>query len=338
VPRKLKSKVTLSPVISSPKSYYIGIDLGGSQIKYGIVSSKGKVLTKGGRLTPQKSGRRGVVKSLIEIADNLLKFARKNRIRIKAIGVGSPGCIDINSGKVLGSCPNLPFWVGTNLKQIFKKFSLPVSADNDANLMALAEAKFGAAKNCRNVVCLTIGSGIGGGIILDKEIYRGSNFAAGEIGHTAVNFLGERCKCGNLDCMETYASVKGMLNRSQRLVKADKKSLLSRLIKKNGNYLDLPTFFQAFRQKDKIARKIVDQTCQVLSCGIANVVNILSPEMVVIGGGLVEVDSGIIKKIEKQIRQKAFSTATKNLKIKKAQLDNQAGFIGAAYQASQINK
>lgn len=333
MPRKLKSKVT-----SSPQAYYIGIDLGGSQIKYGIVSSSGKVLIRGGRLTPQKSGRRGVINSLIEIADNLLNFARKNKIRIKAIGVGSPGCVDINTGKVLGSCPNLPFWVGTNLKQIFRKFYLPITTDNDANLMALAEAKFGAARNCHNVVCLTIGSGIGGGIILNGEIYRGSNFAAGEIGHTSVNFLGERCNCGRLDCMETYASANAMLKRSQKLARADKKSLLNQLIKKNGNRLDVPTLFLAYGKKDRIAQKIVEETGETLSTGIANVVNILSPEMVVIGGGLVDENADIIKKIEKQVKQKAFPTATKNLKIRRAKLGNQAGFIGAAYQASQLSR
>ena len=333
MPRKLKSKVT-----SSPPAYYIGIDLGGSQIKYGIVSSGGKVLTKGGRLTPQKSGRRGVIDSLVEITENLLNFARKNKIRIKAIGVGSPGCIDINSGKVLGSCPNLPFWVGTNLKQIFRKFSRPITTDNDANLMALAEAKFGAARNCRDVVCLTLGSGIGGGIILNGEIYRGSNFAAGEIGHTSVNFLGERCNCGRLDCMETYASANAMLKRSQKLARTNRKSLLNQLIRKNGNRLDVPTLFLAYGKKDRIARKIVEETAETLSTGIANVVNILSPEMVVIGGGLVDENADIIKKIEKQVKQKAFSAATGNLKIRRAKLGNQAGFIGAAYQASQSVK
>lgn len=322
---------------ASPTSYYIGIDLGASQIKYGIVSSQGKILTKGGRLTPQKKGRRGVINSLAEITKNLLNFARNNKIQIKAIGVGSPGCIDINSGKVLGSCPNLPFWVGTNLKQIFKRFSLPVAVDNDANLMALAETKFGAAKNCLNVVCLTLGSGIGGGIILNGEIYRGSNFAAGEIGHTSVNFLGERCNCGRLDCMETYASANAMLKRSQKLARADRKSLLNQLIRKNGNRLDVPTLFRAYVKKDRIAQKIVEETGETLSTGVANVVNILSPEMVVIGGGLVDENAEVIKKIEKLVRQKAFPTATKNLKIKKAKLGNQAGFIGAAYLASQLH-
>ncbi|OGC78388.1 MAG: hypothetical protein A2145_01680 [candidate division Zixibacteria bacterium RBG_16_40_9] len=320
----------------SPQSYFIGIDLGASQIKYGIVSSEGKVLTRGGRLTPQKSGRRGIINTLVEIAENLFKFARKDRIKIRAIGVGSPGCIDIKSGKVLGSCPNLPFWVGTNLKQIFRRFSLPVASDNDANLMALAEAKRGVAKNSHNIICLTIGSGIGGGIILNGEIFRGSGFAAGEIGHTTVGFSKEKCRCGAFDCLETYASVNSMLKMSQRLIKTNQGSLLRNLIRKNGNRLDLEIFFQAFRKKDKIAQKIVDHTCQILSSGIANVVNILNPEMVVIGGGLVEVDSHIIKKIEKQVKQKAFATATKNLKIEKAQLGNQAGFIGAAYLASQL--
>ncbi len=322
----------------SPSSYYIGIDLGASQIKYGIVSSAGKVLTRGGRLTPQKFGRRGVSDSLVEITKNLLNFARKNKIQIKAIGVGSPGCIDINSGKVLGSCPNLPFWVGTNLKQIFRRFSLPLAVDNDANLMALAEAKFGAAKDCRNAVCLTLGSGIGGGIILNGEIYRGSNFAAGEIGHTSVNFLGEKCNCGRTDCMETYASANAMLKRGQKMVRADKKSLLNQLIRKNGNRLDVPTLFRAYEKKDRIAQKIVQEAGETLSTGVANVVNILSPQTVVIGGGLVDENAEVIKKIEELVRQKAFATATKNLKIRKAKLGNQAGFIGAAFLASQLTR
>jgi len=329
VPRKSKSKAR-----SSPPAHYIGIDLGGSQIKYGIVSTSGKILTKGGRLTPLKKGRKGVIDSLVEIAGNLLKFARKNKIKIRGIGIGSPGCIDMNSGKVMGSSPNIPFWVGTNLKKIFRKFNLPVSADNDANLMALAEARFGAAKNCQSAVCLTIGSGIGGGIIINGEVYRGSNFSAGEIGHTSVNYLGEKCNCGRVDCMETYASANAMLRRTQKLVRTDGKSVLSQLIRKNGNRLDVPTFFQAFRKKDRVAQKIVEETGETLSRGIANVVNILNPEVVVIGGGLVDEYPPIIKKIERKVKHKVFPAAT-NLKIKKAKLGNQAGFIGAAYLASQ---
>ena len=324
----LKSKVT-----SSPKSYSIGIDLGASQIKYGIVSAKGKVLIPGNLPTPVRPGRKAVISSLQQIAEQLFNFAKKNKIQIKAIGIGSPGCINLKTGVVLGSCPNLPFWQGVNLKKIFQKYSLPVFADNDANLVALAESKFGIAKNYNNVVCLTIGSGIGGGIILNGEVYRGSNYAAGEIGHTSVNFLGEKCNCGTLGCLEAYASVNSILKRSQRLVRFNKNSFLNQLIRENGNQLSLDILFQALRKKDKIAQKIIEQTCDILSSGIANLVNILNPEIVVIGGGLVEVDSNIIRRIERIVKLKAFPTATKYLKIKRASLGNQAGFIGAGYWA-----
>jgi glucokinase len=313
------------------KVYFIGVDLGGTNIKFGIVSENGEILHKGMLSAQANLGRNAILGNINKAIEESLVFARRKNIKIKGIGVGSPGTVNLESGKIEGSCPNLPQMVNVNLKKwLSSYFKFPIYVDNDANLMALAESEFGAAKGYKNALCLTIGTGIGGGIILDGKLFHGSNFAGAEFGHMTICYNGLKCKCGGIGCLEMYASAPGMVKDAIKFLRRDRKSIIHKLIERDLDRLTTELIFEAERKGDALASDIINQSCAYLGAGIASAVNLLNPQVVVIGGGVSEGGNNFIKRIEEEVKRRAFPTATKHLKIVKAKLGNNAGFIGAA--------
>jgi glucokinase len=319
------------------EKFNIGVDIGGTNIKFGIVSSWGKILKSGIISSGKTGGRRGVLKNLKEAIGSLLFWAKERKIKINDIGIGVPGTIDLLRGKVIGTPPNLPQLKDYHLKRYLQRhFDYPISLDNDANLMALAEYKFGSAGGYENCLCITLGTGIGSGIILEGKLFRGSSFAGPEFGHTILCFHGIKCNCGNYGCVEMYASEPAMLNRAKELLKNNRGSILHKLSQGNLNKMKAKQLFEAERLKDKVAQKVIKDTACYLGAALSSAVNLLNPEIVVIGGG-VALFSGrdFFKKIEKEVRRRAFPSATRNLKIVKAKLGNDAGFIGASILGEQ---
>jgi glucokinase len=263
--------------------------------------------------------------------EQTLAIANKKKIKIGGIGVGSPGTVNLLTGKIEGSCPNLPQMLNVNLKTwLSGYFEYPIYADNDANVMALAEHKFGAAKEYRNVLCLTLGTGIGGGIILNGELFHGSDYAGAELGHMSICYEGRRCNCGGTGCLEMYASAPAIVKDTKELLLRNNKSIIHTLIQGNLNQLTTEIIFKAEKKGDILASEVINQACIYLGAGIASAVNLLNPEIVVIGGGVSEGGVGFIRRIEREVKKRAFPSATKNLKVVKAKLGNDAGFIGAA--------
>lgn len=316
------------------KNFCIGIDLGGTNIKYGIVSSEGEIVTKG--IIPSKANlKKDVILSNIKKAINsLLYYSRKNKIKIKGIGIGCPGIVNVEKGVIMDMVPNIPQLKNVKIKAELKKnFHYPIFVDNDANLMALAEHEFGAAKGYKNCLCLTIGTGIGSGIIIDGKLFRGSFFAGAEFGHTSIFYDGIKCRCGNIGCVEMYASAKAMVKKAKNLLSKEKKSLLYKMVNGDLNKVSTKLIFDSWKKKDGLCTKIVDETCIYLGTAIGSAVNLLNPEVVVIGGGVAEAGMKFIKKIEKEVAKRANPVASKNLNVVKAKLKNDAGFIGAALLA-----
>lgn len=317
------------------KHCFIGVDLGGTDIKYGVVSEKGKVLHKGSLSAQVELGREAILENINRAVEKSLAFADKRRIRITGIGVGSPGTVNLKTGRIEGSCPNLPQMVNVNLKKwLSDHFPFPVCVDNDANVMALAEFKFGAAKGYKDALCLTLGTGIGGGIILDGRLFHGSNFAGAEFGHMSICHNGRKCNCGGIGCLETYASAPAMVRDAKRLLRRNRRSVIHRLVRGDLDRLTTKVIFQAEKEGDALASTIINRACAYLGAGIASAVNLLNPEVVVIGGGVSKGGQSFIRRIEKEVKRRAFPSATKGLKVVKAKLGNDAGFIGAAVLCS----
>ncbi len=312
------------------KKFNIGVDIGGTNIKYGIVSTSGRILNKG--FVSSGLDRKGVLSNLRRVIDSSLVFARKRKIKLSSVGVGVPGTVDIIKGKIVGIPPNLPFLADFALRKYLQKyFEYPVFIDNDANVMALAEYKFGSAKGYKNCICITLGTGIGSGIILDGKLFRGSSFVGPELGHISICFHGIKCNCGNYGCLEMYASEPAMLKRAKELLREKRNSILYKLVNRDLNRLKAIDIFFAEKLKDKVACRVVQETAYYLGAGLSSTVNLFNPEVIVIGGG-VAIASGrnFIKLIKAEVKDRAFPSATKNLRIVKAKLGNDAGFIGAS--------
>jgi glucokinase len=310
---------------------FIGVDLGGTNIKFGIVSEKGEIVHKGMVPVQANLGRDAILNNINKAVEQSLIFARKEKIRIMGIGVGSPGTVNLATGVIEGSCPNLPQMVNVNLKNwLSRNFEYHIYVDNDANVMALAEHKFGAAKGYKDALCLTIGTGIGGGIILEGKLFHGSNFAGAEFGHMTICYNGRKCNCGGIGCLEMYASAPAIVRDTKRLLRKNKKSIIHKLVKEDLDKLTTEIIFEAERRGDTLASEVIYQACKYLGAGIASAVNLLNPQIVVIGGGVSEGGESFIQRIEKEVKKRAFPSATKHLKVVKARLGNNAGFIGAA--------
>src|SRR3989337_601669 len=312
--------------------FNIGVDIGGTNIKYGMVSSSGRILACGIIPSCKTSGKKGVLRNLRKGIDSLLVSAKQSKFKINSIGIGVPGTVDVPKGKIIGIPPNLPFMADFSLRKYLRRFyPYPIYVDNDANVMALAEYKFGAAKGYKNCICITLGTGIGSGVILEGKLFRGSSFVGPEFGHTSIYFSGIKCHCGNYGCVEMDASEPAMIKRAKELLKKNRGSILYQLSQGDLNRLKTKDLFLAEKLKDKVAQKVIQETACYLGTALSNAVNLINPEIMVVGGG-VALSAGVnfFKMIEKEIKTRAFPSATKNLKIVKAKLGNDAGFIGAS--------
>lgn len=293
--------------MNSLKRYVIGIDLGGTKIAAGIIDLKnGKILIDVNIPTEAQKGRKAVID---KIKKSIYALIQSSKIKITAIGIGIPGPILYKKGIVINP-PNLPGWKHVNLKNILEKeFKLPIFVDNDANCAALGEAIFGAGKHAKDFIYLTISTGIGGGIIIDRKLYRGKDGSAGEFGHMIIDPKGFKCGCGNYGDFESMASGTSVKTRS------------------NENAMAIHIKAQ---QQDKYAISVIQDTAKYLGIGLVNIVNIFNPELIVIGGGLSNLGEMLLSPARSYVKKHALSIPKKSAKIVRAKLGATSGVLGAA--------
>lgn len=283
----------------------IGIDLGGSKIAAALADQRGKIITDVNIPTEARKGQRAVIDNVIKAVDTLMSGRKK---KVDRLGIGVPGPILYQTGIVIEP-PNLPGWKKVNLKKILeKRFKLPVQLDNDANCAALAEAKFGAGRSARDFIYVTVSTGIGGGIIINRQLYRGAIGAAGEFGHMIIDPNGPVCGCGNFGCFEALAS--------------------GTAIKKRAG-MDAISVELAARQGDEKALQVVRETAHYLAIGFANLVNLFNPELIVVGGGVSKMRELLFTPIREEFRKYALTLPAKNVKIVRAKLGDEVGVLGA---------
>ena len=292
---------------------YIGIDIGGTNIKGAIISKTGKILDF--KNMDCKQDGREILNTII----NLIESLKNNNPdkSIKAIGIGTPGVVDVKFGGVIDGCPNIKGWKGIKFIPIIKnKFNLPVFAHNDVTIMAVGENMFGSAKGKKNVICVALGTGIGGGIIINEQVYDGHTNYAGEIGHMIIEVNGRDCNCGSKGCWEAYAGAIGIKNTAKEIM---------------PKYAELtPKELFALANKDEAAKKIIDKTILYIAVGIANLINIFNPEMIVIGGGISQAGDALFKPLLEITPKYTMNLAWKSCKIAPAKFDEKSGVIGAA--------
>jgi glucokinase len=301
----------------------IGIDLGGTFIKYALGFRQGKILKEKKIPTDSQATNSAILGQLSEAVREMAEFARNNGYIPSVVGIGSPGCVDVERGFLKGSTPNFRFWSEVHVgKEIESSVNIPTFIDNDANLMALAEARYGAGVGHKNIICLTIGTGIGGGIIVNGEIYRGSHFAGAELGHMSIKYNGLKCRCGGRGCLERYTSATAM---TDYFIKKSAKEGVP-ITKKNISVKDI---FKQFRNGNHLALETIERSTYYLGRGIANFMNIFDPTLVIVGGGVSESGNEYLKRVKTVAFRYAMKNASDNVKIVKAKLGNRAGYMGA---------
>ncbi|NOZ60663.1 MAG: ROK family protein [Calditrichaeota bacterium] len=310
-------------------SLYVGLDLGGTNLKYALGDETGNLLVDKFRPSHADVSRESVFDTMAAAVEEMIVAAEKIGEKISGIGVGSPGSIDFEEGRLIGGTPNIVNWADAPIKATLeKRFSLPVVADNDANIMALAEARLGAAKGFQNILCLTLGTGIGGGILFGGKMWRGSHFSGAEVGHFIINYGGRLCNCGNHGCFEQYASATG-------LVKNFKKVLEMHREEQNFPEINPRMIFKLGLENHPLALEAIYQTIDYLAAGIASIANVIDPEIVVIGGGISETEFDLIGLTQKKIKEFSVKAITAKLIIKRAEMGNKAGTVGAILLAAE---
>ena len=313
--------------------YIIGIDLGGTNIVAGAMPEDGsREIAMRSQPTHAELGADVVAARIIQIIGDVITVTMAEtgaaRSDFAGIGIGAPGPLDREKGLVIVA-PNLG-WRNFPLRDLIADgVGLPATLDNDANCATLGEWWCGAAKGGRNVVGLTIGTGIGGGLILDGRLYHGASDVAGELGHTTIDSTGRRCKCGNYGCLEAYASGPNIAERAREAIASDETSLLRDLV---GGQLDLitaQTVYDAATRGDEIAREVVRDTAKFLGIGVANLLNIFNPDVVVIAGGVTQAGDALFEPMRAEVRRRAFKPAVEACRIVAATLPGTAGVVGA---------
>lgn len=310
--------------------YRIGIDLGGTNIAAGIVTQEGELIYKDSIPTNMERPAEEIVKDMANFALKILDVKGISLDEVISVGVGCPGTPHAKEGVILYA-NNLQWYnvpVRTIMQQIIDK---PIYIANDANCAALGEAVAGGAKGVSTAIMLTLGTGVGGGIIIDKKIYDGFNSAGGELGHAVIVVDGEPCTCGRRGCLEAYASATALIRQTIEAARKNPDSLINEMVGGDYSKIGGKTAFDAMRQGDRTGTEVVNRYIYYLATGVINYINIFQPEVLLIGGGISKEGDTLLEPIRKLAREHSYSKdENKQTRIMRAVLGNDAGIIGAA--------
>ena len=300
--------------------YIIAIDLGGTNLKIAILNSKLKIVRKKVLLTRASKTKRLLIEAIVVSVRKILNDCRLKKKDILGLGLGVPGPVDQKSG-IVHFFPNIPGWKEVRLKEILeKKIGIPVFLDNDAKVMSLAEYTLGRAKKASNVLCITLGTGVGGALIIEKSLYRGQNNAAGEIGHMPINEYGRRCNCGGAACLEAYIGNNSIISEARKIFKRS---------------IGLEELSLLAKRKNKKAIHIWEDVGRRLGIALSGAVNLLNLDAIVVGGGIANSGAALFTALKKTIKERAMSVQARQVKIFKAGLGDNSGLFGAAIMVSR---
>lgn len=308
--------------------FVIGVDLGGTKINTGIIDESGKIILSIKVPTLAKEGPYPVIERIKKSIYDVLIEANMKLEDIKGIGIISPGPIDSEKGLVVNPS-NLPGWDHIPIVKLLKEeFKLPVMLDNDANAAALAEYMFGSGRGLKNFVYITISTGIGGGIIINGKLYRGTNSNAGEVGHMTINYNGPKCNCGNFGCFETYASGTAIARYAKKAVFDNRTTLIKELA--GENEITAQHVFEAAIKEDPVAIELIDEEAFYLGVGISNIIAFANPERIALGGGVSKQWDMFYNRMMETINERALKPMIDVCQIVKSELKDDIGILGAA--------
>lgn len=311
--------------------YYIGIDLGGTNIVAGVVDEQYNILAKASTKTNCPRPDREIARDMAKMAIQAVENAKLTMEQIEWIGIGTPGIANSRDG-IIEYSNNLGFANTPMVKYIQEDIDKPVFVENDANAAAYGEFVAGAAKGANNAVCITLGTGVGGGIIIDGKIYAGSNFAGAEIGHTVISVDGPQCTCGRKGCFEVFSSATGLIRMTKESMAKNPDSSMHKLVAERSGKVSARIAFDAMRMGDAAAKAVVDDYIKYLAAGITNTINTFQPDILCIGGGVCNEGDALLLPVKELVAKEVYTRNSKqNAQIVIAKLGNDAGIIGAAF-------
>lgn len=314
--------------------YYVGVDIGGTNSKIGIVSEDGKLLNSKSIKTLSNKGYEHTILNISNEIKQMVNDLKISDESIVAIGIGVPGPVMKNS--TVKFFANFDWPINLNISKEFKKhFSKEVFVDNDVNVIGLGENFNGSSKGYNNILTVAVGTGIGAGLIINGMSVSGKNGAAGEIGHIKLEKDGLLCGCGQKGCYEAYSSATGIVREAMSRLCVNKNNKLYEIYKKNGE-IETKDIFDLAKSGDEFSLEIVDYVVDNLGLGISNALNLIDPEILVIGGGISLAKDFLLEKLMKSLRKYTLPIVLENLEIKMAVLGNDAGIYGAAYLAKKL--
>jgi len=303
-----------------PDRTFIGIDLGGTSTKFGLVNNRGDLLFHSATPTPWKEGRDSLLSHLKQVVSECLEEARPRAIRPEAIGLATAGWVDPEKGLVVYATENLPGWTGANpASYLHEAFDLPVATENDANAMAVAEKHFGAAKAASDFVCITLGTGVGGGCYIGGRLNRGSHFFANALGHIRIEAGGLPCTCGLSGCLEAYTNSSALLRYAGA-----------------GKFASADQVIAAANSGDCVAQGAIRTLAGYLAAGCASIVSLVDPEMLILGGGLAQDNPVLLKAFTDELAKRVLMWPQRKLRVQASALGYWAGVLGAAAIASVV--
>jgi len=314
------------PKNQSSERIVFAVDLGGTHLRVALVDDTGRILNQHKQDTPKGDSAEDIIDALVQVAERW----GCSELPVVATSIMVPGAVDCAKAVVV-QAPNLPSLVNFPLKsELQKRLGWPVYLENDANAAVVGEMWQGAARGCRDVVSVTLGTGVGGGVILDGKLWRGSHGSGGEIGHTTVDpFSGLKCKCGNTGCLELFASATAIVRMTREALSSFPETSLK------SDELTAEKVYDAGKQGDELALVVFKRFGMYLGIGLANLINLIDPQIIVITGGVVNGWDLFAEEMYRQVGERAFRTTAQQVKIAKAECGDNAGLLGAARLALQ---
>ena len=306
--------------------YSIGVDLGGTNIKAGLVDENGKIIFKTSVPTETNLGYKHVINQ-IKKATSIVLSENSN---VTGIGIGAPGIVSVEKGTVK-SPPNIPGWKKVNLAKIlFDEFGRKVFVENDANAAAIGESIFGVGKSIDTFIMVTLGTGVGGGIIYNGKLFRGETGGAGEIGHLTINYKGRKCNCGSWGCIETYVGNQKITEKVRREIKKYPDSKVHKLAGENLSTLSPKTLYEAAKEGDDYALKAISEVAVMLGAAFASAVNLLDISTIVLGGGVSGFGNYLLVPLKATLKERVLAPNRPRVKVRLSKLKNDAGIKGAS--------
>ncbi|MGE5574472.1 MAG: ROK family protein [Bacteroidota bacterium] len=314
------------------KNVVIGVDLGGTFTKAGLVDPEGRIRDPHRERTDAPAGRDHVVQGLFRSIDHLIELAETTGLSVRGIGIAVTGQVDPTTGTVIGGLKGkIPGWIGVPLKSLVQaRYDMPVVVENDGKAAAVGEHRFGAAKGYSEAICLTIGTGVGGGLIIGGRLHRKWHGAAGELGHVSIDYRGRRCDCGNRGCLELYVSAPRLIGDVMRAIRKGEPSVVTGLVRGELDRIDGEVLRQAADMGDDLVLKLLKEMAARLGAALSNLAVALGPQVIVIGGGIAEFGEMLLELARKEVLKRAFGVCADGVKIVQAALGEYSGAIGVA--------